>query len=239
MNKQFGRLKHCGKRAFIMCCRKAGAQRDDEKLGEMFLVLKQIETRVPAGICQHQAASIASLNAESEIWVGEARKVLLGWDKGLMLILIKAMGPKLLIRILAYHGEDWSKITPSQMSSYSGQAPVITGSGTPPSEALKKMSARQRKRYEPRRYHRLACNSELKWVWSWFAFTSLEHHAWARTAYDRFRARGQGHYEALRNLAMKWIRVIHAMVRDQTAYDPKIHEARIYRNADSMLTKSA
>ncbi len=41
-----------------------------------------------------------------------------------------------------------------------------------------------------------------------FAFTSLRSSLWARAYYDRARARGKTHAQALRMLGAKWLKII-------------------------------
>ena len=240
MAQVFGKLKHMGSRAFIAACRSRGARRSDDQLLALFKTLKPMEKIMPfPGRLSLTATTIHNLQAECEIIVEQSRVVLADWGPAPDLYRIKGMGVKYLIALLAYHGQNWGLHTPKTMAAYAGTAPKMFSSGTPSASHMDRLSPKQRRRYQPKRVVRSACSKELRWVWTWFAFSSLSHHAWAREAYDRSRERGQGHYEALRNLANKWIRVIYAVVRDGSAYDDHFHAQRIRHRTDPLMQKHA
>ena len=52
---------------------------------------------------------------------------------------------------------------------------------------------------------RFACNRRLRTTLHLFALCSLTRSEWARAYYDRQRARGHRHHEALRALPAKWL----------------------------------
>lgn len=49
---------------------------------------------------------------------------------------------------------------------------------------------------------------------------------WAREYYQKKRNEDKGHYHALRCVAQKWVKILHAMWRDRTLYDEKYHASR-------------
>ena len=49
---------------------------------------------------------------------------------------------------------------------------------------------------------------------------------WASTYYQRKRAEGKGYYHALRCLAHRWVKILHAMWRNRTLYDEAYHTQR-------------
>lgn len=70
---------------------------------------------------------------------------------------------------------------------------------------------------------RQACSKPFRNLMQQFAFSSLKHSTWAREYYDRLRSKGKTHPKAVRALANKWIRIIHAMWKNKTHYDEEYH----------------
>ena len=71
-------------------------------------------------------------------------------------------------------------------------------------------------------HRRMACNKPLRQTLHHFAWHSTEKDAWAKDYYLRKRMEGKSHSVAVRALANQWVRVIHAMWRASTTYDPLI-----------------
>ncbi|MET0213662.1 MAG: IS110 family transposase [Vicinamibacterales bacterium] len=67
---------------------------------------------------------------------------------------------------------------------------------------------------------RYACKRRLRQAVYHWSRTSLQHDAAARAYYDRLRARGHSHARALRSVADRWLRILVAMLRRRTLYDP-------------------
>ena len=67
---------------------------------------------------------------------------------------------------------------------------------------------------------RYACKPPLRQALYHWARTSIQQDAAARAYYDALRHRGHGHARALRSVADRWLRILVAMLRSQTAYDP-------------------
>src|SRR5262249_34681921 len=65
---------------------------------------------------------------------------------------------------------------------------------------------------------RFACDKALRYVVDQVAYLSLLSSAWARAYYDRQRARGHSHRQALRALGAKWLKIIFVMWQRQVAY---------------------
>jgi len=70
---------------------------------------------------------------------------------------------------------------------------------------------------------RFACDKALRYVVDQVAYLSLLSSAWARAYYDRQRARGHSHRQALRALGAKWLKIIFVMWQRQVAYDEQYH----------------
>lgn len=67
---------------------------------------------------------------------------------------------------------------------------------------------------------RYACNPRLRQALYHWARTSIQHDAATRVYYDALRARGQHHARALRSVADRWLRILVAMLKARTLYDP-------------------
>jgi transposase len=67
---------------------------------------------------------------------------------------------------------------------------------------------------------RYACKRRLRQAVYHWSRTSLQHDAAARAYYDRVRTRGHSHARALRSVADRWLRILVAMLRRGTLYDP-------------------
>jgi transposase len=76
---------------------------------------------------------------------------------------------------------------------------------------------------------RFACDKALRSVVDQVAYLSLLSSVWAREYYDRQRARGHAHRQALRALGAKWLKIIFVLWQRQIPYDEQYHLATITR----------
>ena len=72
---------------------------------------------------------------------------------------------------------------------------------------------------------RWACNKRLRRALTNWADNTRHGSSWARTFYDRARARGADHPHAIRILARAWLRVLWRCWHDRTPYDDVRHLA--------------
>ena len=72
-------------------------------------------------------------------------------------------------------------------------------------------------------YLRYQCNRFLRATIHLWVDLSRHYCDWARIYYEAHRKKGQSHACALRCLAMRWLKIIAAMIRNQTPYDAAIH----------------
>jgi len=70
---------------------------------------------------------------------------------------------------------------------------------------------------------RKSCNKNLRDSIQHLAFASVKQCAWAEEFYQSQRQRGKRHHSALRALGNKWIRIIHAMLKENKPYDEGYH----------------
>lgn len=113
------------------------------------------------------------------------------------------MSPKL----LAIMGDNKELYTDSaEVQAYTGVAPIVKRSGK-----------------SFRVVFRFACNKEHRDTLTWFAFCSMPYCSWARKYYDRKRSEGKRHFESLRLLAFKWLRIIYILWKNGEIYDEELH----------------
>ena len=89
---------------------------------------------------------------------------------------------------------------------YVGIAPVTKWSG--------------KRRLRPHVQMRRACNRRLRQAAYHWARVSLLYDGPSRAYYDALRARGHTHGRALRSVIDRWFRILMAMLRPGTLYDP-------------------
>jgi hypothetical protein len=129
------------------------------------------------------------------------------------------LGPVLGARVLAEFGDDPHRYAdPKARKNYSGMAPVTRASGT--------------KRIVLARYAR---NRRLADALYQQAFAALSTSPGARAYYDRQRARGATHHQALRTLANRLVGILHGCLRPHARYD----EATAWPAHDQMTTAAA
>ena len=90
------------------------------------------------------------------------------------------------------------------LRAYGGTAPVSKRSG-------------KRLRTVHMRY---ACKTRLRNALYHWARTSVQNDPAARRYYDHLRGRGHQHARALRSVADRWLRILMAMLRSRTLYEP-------------------
>ena len=228
------RVKHTGFPGFLKYCRKQGSKMHDDQLRSLHAELKLLNKEGLSEIITPKASMIKLLLEEKKHWEKRAGETLIKWEDGWILKTIKGMGAGTEIRLVAELGTDWSKWSPQSISKYGGVAPRLSSSGTPDEATLLKMPKHKRKKISLHRGHRVACNKRLKTTLCLFSLYSMVYNEWAKSDYDRFRQRGQSHWEALRNLAIKWVRIFCALLEKKEAYDEYSHRTEKWRRADPL-----
>jgi hypothetical protein len=66
---------------------------------------------------------------------------------------------------------------------------------------------------------RRACNRRLRWAAYHWGRASVQHDAASAAYYRELRARGHRHGRALRSVVDRWLRILVAMLRQNTLYD--------------------
>jgi transposase len=115
------------------------------------------------------------------------------------------MGPLLGAEFLVTVGDLSTFGSADQLAAYAGLAPAANDSG-------KRVGNNRRMR---------GGNKALKRVFYQSAFASLRGSPESRAFYDRKRAEGKKHTQALIALARRRINVVWAMLRDETTFEPR------------------
>ena len=116
---------------------------------------------------------------------------------------LPGLGVTLAARILGEFGDDPHRYADAKSrKAYAGTAPVTRASGT--------------KRVVLARYAR---NRRLGDALQQWAFCSMRGSAGARAYYQSMRSRGTGHQAALRQLANRWVGILHGCLHHRTLYD--------------------
>lgn len=127
-------------------------------------------------------------------------------------------GEKLCPRLLSIFGSRRERFErPEEVQEIAGVVPVTRSSG--------------RTRIVKLRH---ACRKDFRHTLYLFAFTSISRCTWARVFYDKCKARGDRHSLALRKLGAKWVKIIHAMWRDRTAYNDQRYMAALARQGSPL-----
>lgn len=113
----------------------------------------------------------------------------------------KALAPRLLT---AFGSQRDRFKNADELASFSGIAPVTKQSG--------------KSRVVHRRY---ACPKYLRQTFHEFADQARKWCPWSKAYYKLQRSRGMQHQAAVRKLASRWIRVLYAVWKSQTPYDPQ------------------
>jgi hypothetical protein len=119
---------------------------------------------------------------------------------------LPGLGTVLGARVLGEFGDDRTRFaSPKCRKNYAGTSPITRASG---------------------RSHvvlaRFARNRRLADALDQWAFSSLRPSPGARRYYDELRARGKGHRQALRQLANRWVGILHTCVQRDELYDEAI-----------------
>ncbi len=234
LSHMVGRMKHTGFPGFLKFCRKKTSRMHESQLRLLHAELKLVEKEGLEGLITPKAKMIQLLLEEKKHWERLAGQALTEWDDAWILNTIKGMGAATQIRLAAHLGTNWDKWNPNSIAKYGGIAPTLWATGVPDEATLLSLPRNKRKRLSIHLGHRVACNKRLKSTLTLFALYSLAHHEWAKEAYDGYRARGQKHWEALRNLAIKWVRIFCALLREKKAYNEYTHRSEIWRRTDPL-----
>jgi transposase len=116
---------------------------------------------------------------------------------------LPGVGRKVAVTMLAEAAAPLATRDYARLRAHLGTAPVTRASG-------------KRRAVSMRR----ACNRRLRWAAYHWGRTSVQHDAASAAYYRELRARGHTHGRALRSVVDRWLRILIAMLRQNTLYDP-------------------
>jgi len=191
--------------------RRAGRQRNLPATAERIqTALRAPQLEAHPGVIGAYTAAVGSLVAvigelvrQTEVLRGEVEAGFGRHPDAEIYLSQPGLGPILGARVLAEFGDDPARYAdPRARKNYSGMAPITRASGT--------------RRVVLARYAR---NRRLADALYQQAFTALNTSPGARAYYDRQRARGTTHHQALRALANRLVGILHGCLRHHRTYD--------------------
>lgn len=149
------------------------------------------------------AALIGTLDEQVQVYDRAIAELWAGHDERALFDSFPGAGPVLAPRLATAFGSDRTRfVEAAQMQNYSGTSPVTSRSG----KRCTVQARWQRPKFLHQTFHE-------------FAEASIPHCAWARAYYRQQRDRGASHRVAIRALAFRWIRVLHACWITRAPYD--------------------
>jgi transposase len=128
-------------------------------------------------------------------------------------------GPVFAARLLAAFGEHRERFpTAAALQRYAGVAPVTESSGN-----------------KSWVHWRFACPTFLRQTFVEWAAETIPRSFWARSFYERHRAKGASRNAALRALAFKWIRILFRCWMDRTPYDESRYLSALQKRQSPLL----
>jgi hypothetical protein len=194
--------------------RKAGRQRNlDRRAAEIVAALRteQLGARpsVVPGYAAHVSALVAVITEmvrQTEVLEEQVRQGFGQHPDAEIYLSQPGLGVVLAARVLAEFGDDPDRYADARArKNYAGMAPITKASGT--------------KRIVLARHVR---NRRLADALYQQAFCALRSSPGARRCYDRQRARGATHHQALRTLANRLVGILHGCLAHQMHYNEKI-----------------
>ncbi|KFG71124.1 IS110 family RNA-guided transposase [Streptomyces mutabilis] len=202
-------LRKAGRRKLVEVVRPRAPRMAERLVDDIFTALDEQTVVVPGTstldvIVPSLAKSLASVHEQRRALETRIEALLEAHPLSQVLTSMPGIGVRTAAVLLATVGDGSSFPTAAHLASYAGLAPATRQSGTS-----------IHGEHAPR-----GGNRQLKRAMFLSAFAAL-HDPASRTYYDRCRARGKTHTQALLRLARHRISVLFAMLRDGTFYQPR------------------
>ncbi|MGC1238297.1 MAG: IS110 family transposase [Acidimicrobiales bacterium] len=194
--------------------RKAGRRRLlDERVARIYDVLQRDQLRQPAlledayGITtEATVANIAQLNASIAKLEASLSTHFEQHPSAKVILSLPGMGTVLGARVLGEFGDDPNRYADAKSrKNYAGTSPVTKASG--------------KSRVVLARHSR---NKRLASALDQWAFSSLLPSPGARSYYDELKDREKHHRKAIRQLANRWVGILHGCLENEAPYDETI-----------------
>ncbi|MFI6360972.1 IS110 family transposase, partial [Streptomyces sp. NPDC050743] len=202
-------LRKAGHRKLVEVIRPKAPRMAARLIDEVFDALDEQTVVVPGTgtldvVIPSLARSLAAVHEQRRALETQIGQLLEAHPLSKVLTSLPGVGVRTAAALLVTVGDGTSFPTAAHLASYAGLAPTTKSSGTS-----------IHGEHAPR-----GGNRQLKRAMFLSAFAAL-HHPASRTYYDRCRARGKTHTQALLRLARQRINVLFAMLRDGTFYEPR------------------
>jgi transposase len=205
-------IRRAGRKRLIDYLARAGGlpRRHIEQLVDAALAASKAQQlsvpgeRVTAAIVRELALELRQLRERLSVLDRELEAALARHPDAALIRSLPGMGATLTAEFIAEAGALTRFPTPDNLASAAGLAPVLKQSG--------KVRYLQRAR---------GGNKTLKRVFYQSAFCSLSHPT-SRAFYDRKRAEGKRHHQAVLALARRRVNVLHAILRDRRPFEIKL-----------------
>lgn len=205
-------LRKAGRRKLVETIRPKAPRMAQRLVDDIFDALDEQTVVVPGTgtldvIVPSLAKSLAAVHEQRQTLLTQIETLLEAHPLSTVLTSMPGIGVRTAAVLLTTVGDGTNFPTAAHLASYAGLAPTTKSSGTS-----------IHGEHAPR-----GGNRQLKRAMFLSAFAAL-HDPASRTYYDRCRARGKTHTQALLRLARHRISVLFAMLRDGTFYEPRVPE---------------
>ncbi|PWJ02318.1 IS110 family transposase [Streptomyces sp. NWU49] len=205
-------LRKAGRRQLVNLIRPKAPRMAERLVGDIFDALDEQTVVVPGTstldvIVPSLAKSLAAVHEQRRALEAQISELLEAHPLSKVLTSMPGVGVRTAAVLLVTVGDGTSFPSAAHLASYAGLAPATRSSGSS-----------IHGEHAPR-----TGNRQLKRAMFLSAFAAL-HDPASRTYYDRCRARGKTHTQALLRLARHRISVLFAMLRDGTFYEPRVLE---------------
>ncbi|MEV7797404.1 IS110 family transposase [Streptomyces sp. NPDC087512] len=202
-------LRKAGRRKLVEVVRPRAPRMAERLIDDIFTALDEQTVVVPGTgtidvIVPSLAKSLAAVHEQRRTLEARIEALLEAHPLSQVLTSMPGIGVRTAAVLLTTVGDGSSFPTAAHLASYAGLAPTTRQSGTS-----------IHSEHAPR-----GGNRQLKRAMFLSAFAAL-HDPASRSYYDRCRARGKTHTQALLRLARHRISVLFAMLRDGTFYQPR------------------
>ncbi|GAA2289647.1 insertion element IS110 uncharacterized 43.6 kDa protein [Streptomyces ruber] len=202
-------LRKAGRRRLVEVIRPRAPRMANRLVDDIFEALDEQTVVVPGTgtldiVIPSLARSLGAVHEQRRATAAQITALLEDHPLSKVLTSLPGVGARTAATLLVTVGDGTSFPTAAHLASYAGLAPTTKSSGTS-----------IHGEHAPR-----GGNRQLKRAMFLSAFAAL-HDPASRTYYDRCRARGKTHTQALLRLARQRINVLFAMLRDGTFYEPR------------------
>ncbi|WP_073950367.1 IS110 family RNA-guided transposase [Streptomyces kebangsaanensis] len=207
-----GKLKKLGRARCEALLKAHGSRKAKRLTEEIFTALAEQTLTVPgtdasALIVPGLAAQLAAAHTQRQATEAEIAALLEALPLFHLLTSLPGMGVRTTAAVIVAIGDGSGFPTAGHLASYAGLVPATKSSGTS-----------IRGEHAPHRGNRLLKRALFQAA---FAAIGCKSDLASRVYYDRQRARGKTHTQAILRLARQRVNVIHAMIRTGTFYEPR------------------